>query len=287
MKNADRAGCQQNRRARSKPAGSGIRAVALSMVVALACARPQSVSAADLDLSKLRLVFSDEFRTLSVSAHGPATTWTAHTPWAGDFGDAKFVDPRPDFPFHLSNDGVRIEMRRDPAGQWQSGLLSSTAPNGAGFSLQYGYFELCARLPTGGGVWPAFWLDSRPPAGSPDPSIEIDVLEHYGKFPAAYNSTVTVWPQEGRDKAKSQMTINHVASGTLSAAFHRYGVKVDPAWITFYRDGVNVWRVPTPPEHKHPLGILIDLGLGGGWPTEGTPNPSFMDLRYVRAYALD
>lgn len=222
-----------------------------------------------------------------MSASGPGTTWTAHTPWNGDFGDAQFADPQPGFPFSLTKDGLRIELRRNADGRWQSGLLSSTNPGGAGFAQRYGYFEVRAKLPAGPGVWPAFWLDSRPPADSADPSVEIDVIEHYGKFPAAYNSTVTVWNKPSVGKPQSQMIIHAIPTGLLSSDFHRYGVKVDPEWIVFYLDRKQTWRVRTPPEHRHALTILLDLGLGAGWPIDKTPTPSFMDVQYVRAYALE
>jgi hypothetical protein len=238
-----------------------------------------------LDLSRFDLVFDERFTNLSVSSVGPGTTWIAHTPWGGDFGDAAFADPKPGFPF-AAVDGVgRIEMRKTENGGWQSGLLATVDPQGNGFALQYGYFEMRAKLPAGPGVWPAFWLDSMTPKTSPDPSIEIDVIEHYGKFPAAFNSTVTVWPKTEATKGSSQMKIVGVPSGTLSQRFHDYGVLVGPNWIVFYFDRVETWRVRTPPEHKHGLMLLVDLGLGSGWPIDKTPNPSFMYIEYVRAYA--
>lgn len=239
-----------------------------------------------IDPGMLRLVFDETFSALSVSPHGPGTIWTAHTPWNGDFGDAQFVDPIPGFPFSHTESGLRIELRKNPDGHWQSGLLSSTEPGGNGFAQRYGYFEIRARLPAGPGVWPAFWLDSRPPPGSPDPSVEIDVIEHYGKFPAAYNSTVTVWNQPAVGKPRSMMKILTVPSGMLSSGFHTYGVKVDQAWIVFYFDRIEYWRLPTPSEHRHELTVLVDLGLGGGWPIDQTPSPSFMDVQYIRVYAI-
>jgi len=67
--------------------------------------------------------------------------------------------------------------------------------------------------------------------------------------------------------------------------FHNYGVMVDTAFITFYYDGVELRRVKTPPEAKVPLYILVDLALGGGWPIDKTPSPSYMYVDYVRAYS--
>jgi len=254
---------------------------------ALLCLTDQAGSSLPhvLDMSNFKLVFSDSFSKIDISAHGPGTVWKAHTPWGGDFGDASFIDPAPGFPFEYANGALRIEMRKTPAGKWESGLLATNDPQGGGFSLRYGYFEIRAKLPAGPGVWPSFWLDSMSPKGSPDPSIEIDVFEQYGKFPGAFNSTVTVWSKIDRAHSKSSMKVIKVPPGTLSSAFHTYGVEVMPDWITFYLDGAETWQVRTPEEHRRGLGILIDLGLGSGWPIDHTPSPSFMDVQYVRAYA--
>jgi len=246
---------------------------------------PAGARAERLDLSHFRLVFAETFSNLSVSAHGPGTRWIAHTPWLGDFGDAQFVDPRPGFPFGADRGGFRIEMRKTADGGWQSGLLASVDAAGKGFSQQYGYFEMKAKLPAGPGVWPAFWLDSISSPTSDDPSIEIDVIEHYGQFPANYNSTVTVWPKIDQTKKWSVMNINDVPAGSLASGFHTHGVLVSPDWTIFYFDRGEKWRVPTPPEHKRPLMILVDLGLGGGWPIDHTPTPSYMHITSIKAYA--
>jgi hypothetical protein len=95
------------------------------------------------------MTFSEDFDdVLSVSPWGPNTRWIAHTPWAGDFGDARFADPQLGvFPFTIENGILRIEARKDADGKWASGLLASTDPNGRGFSQQYGCFEIRAKLP--------------------------------------------------------------------------------------------------------------------------------------------
>ena len=56
-----------------------------------------------LNLDGYRLTFDEDFKEseLSVSAWGPGTRWIAHTPYAGDFGDARFADPTKDFPFDI------------------------------------------------------------------------------------------------------------------------------------------------------------------------------------------
>lgn len=256
----------------------------LVLYAAIALGVAHSQEAKSLDLSRYELVFEEKFAQLDVSPWGPGTRWIAHTPWNGDFGDAQFVNPTPGFPFTVSNGVLRIEARKGLDGKWQSGLLASEDSNGHGFGLQYGYFEMRAKLPPGPGLWPAFWLDSMPPKTSADPSLEVDVMEHYGKFPGAFNSTVTLWPRLKDGRRFSAQHIQEVPPGSLYDKFHTYGVSVDPDWIIMYFDRVETWRVRTPPEHKHRFMILLNLALGSGWPIDQAPSPSYMYVDYVRAY---
>jgi beta-glucanase (GH16 family) len=246
----------------------------------------------ELDLSKLSLVFSEDFDdVLNVSPSGPNTRWIAHTPWHGDFGDAQFADPRLGFPFTLSGGILRIEARKNNDGKWQSGLLSSADENGRGFSIMYGYFEMRAKLPPGPGVWPAFWLGTiadktKPPADG----VEVDVLEYYGHAPGSYQTNVHVWPANGSGGATDTRYKPHaveVPSGSLTADFNTYGVLVTPDWIIFYLNRREVARDKTPPEHGRPLHVLLNLALGSGFPIDRTPNPSFMYVDYVHVYKIN
>lgn len=244
-----------------------------------------------LDLSGYEIVFADEFDgPLDVSAWGPGTRWIAHTPWRGDFGDARFSDPREGFPFTVQDGVLRIEAHKSlkpkkKGPEWWSGLLASAAPDGSGFSLQYGYFEMSGKLPAGVGVWPAFWLMTTrlndDPKTVADGSIEVDILEYYGR-PDDYMANLHVWkPPPHRSGARSI----RIPRDSASSGFHTYGALVTPEWVVFYHDRVEVMRRPTPPEHKRPLMLLVNLALGGGWPIDDVQSPTFMYVDYVRAYA--
>jgi beta-glucanase (GH16 family) len=240
-----------------------------------------------LKLDGHRVSFSEEFDgPLDVTPWGPGSRWIAHTPWHGDFGDAGFADPEEGFPFTIDNGVLRIEARKDAVGKWRAGLLCSNDPKGDGFSQQYGYFEMRAKLPGGPGVWPAFWLASSfnrsDPAAGADGAIEIDVIEFYGHNPGAYQSAVHVW-KPGPHRAEGSTVTTRL--GEVANGFHNYGVMVEREFITMYFDGVEVWKTKTPPEHNKPLMLLVNLALGSGWPIDRTPNPSFMYVDYVRAYA--
>jgi beta-glucanase (GH16 family) len=248
----------------------------------LAFGMPTSAADQSLDISKYSLTFEEEFDTLDVSGRGPGTRWIAHTPWNGDFGDAIFVDPTPDFPFTVKNGMLRIEARKGSDGRWRSGLLASVDPNGAGFSQKFGYFEMRAKLPWGPGVWPAFWLIG---LDRSEHTAEIDVMEHYGHAPDRFTSAVHVWNRQDPKGSRSVHQRTSIARGSLYDRFNTFGVSIDPEWIRMFLNRQEVWRTRTPDEHRQPMYILVDLGLGGGWPIEGAPNPSFMYVDYIRAYA--
>ncbi len=187
--------------------GLKIASLNLLMVSALVFGSDRAFDqSSEIDFSKLQMTFREDFDdTLSVSPWGPNTRWIAHTPWAGDFGDAAFADPRLGvFPFTLEGGIFRIEARKNDKGKWESGLLASADGNGRGFSQQYGYFEMRAKLPKGPGVWPAFWLGSIVDKTAPA-SVEIDVLEFYGHSPAAYQNNIIVYHTNPADAATSDV----------------------------------------------------------------------------------
>src|SRR5260370_28690012 len=97
----------------------GVGIIGIATAIGFAKNRPV-MSAQNIDLKQYRLVFDEDFNTLDVSAVGPGSRWIAHTPWAGDFGDAQFADPTPGFPFSISDGILRIEARKGADGKWRS-----------------------------------------------------------------------------------------------------------------------------------------------------------------------
>ena len=243
-----------------------------------------------LHLTGYHVTFSEEFDDLSVSAWGPAgtggTRWIAHTPWRGDFGDARFTDPKPGFPFTVKDGLLRIEARKED-GRWRSGLLSAVDPNGNGFKQQYGYFECRAKFPQGPGTWPAFWLmglkslKGLPGNTGPRVNPEIDVVEHYGHWPWRYHYVLHQW---GRGGAESKHEGQRFVVFGMEEDFHTYGVMIDEQDVILYFDGVELHRQKTPESVKTPLFPLVNLALGPGWPTDKTPNPSYMYVDYVKVW---
>lgn len=234
-----------------------------------------------LDISQYRETFGDTFRqSLDVTPWGPSK-WIAHTPWSGDFGDARFIDPHERFPFTTGPDGLKITARKGVGGKWESGLLSTRDKNGNGFAQAGGYFEARMKMPLGPGVWPAFWLVG---SGDANYSAEIDVVEYYGQFPDSYHVNVHLWPKAKVLSHKGQAGMISVETNSLCTEFHTYGVELGDADIVYYLDRREVARMPMPTAAKSPMSMLVNLALGSGWPIENTHDPSVLEVDYVKAF---
>jgi beta-glucanase (GH16 family) len=261
------------------------------IATALATLFPSLSSAATIANSnscELRPVFIDDFNSESFASSriGPAR-WTAHTPWGGDFGEARFLDPGPYGPFKVKDGVLSITAAKDREGRWTSGLLAAADASGAGAGTRYGYFEARMKMPPGPGLWPAFWLAALKPTSLTEGNVEIDVIEYYGQFTSAYQAVVHVWYKNEPTKTRGKNQRIDFKDGALIADFHTFGVDISPQAIVFFLDGKNVWSQPTPPELDGPLYPLINLALGGGWPIDQAPNPSTLLVDYVHVYGRD
>ncbi|WP_428333523.1 glycoside hydrolase family 16 protein [Novosphingobium sp.] len=258
-------------------------ALTLALSTSPAGAKPASNQ---LDMCGMTPSFTEDFSDFKVTSRdlGTNANWIAHTPWNGDFGDARFTDPGPGGPFATDHAMLHITARKTSGG-WQSGLIAAGDGAGHGHGERYGYFEARMKLPPGPGTWPAFWLASLHRPGDRRPTIELDVIEYYGQSPATYHVTTHVWTHDKATEQHNGSTIV-VRPQTLVTEFHNYGVKVTPQTIGYYLDGLLVWQGPTPRDHVFPLIPMVDLALGSGFSIAQTPNPSVLDVKYVHVYAL-
>ncbi|MBS2029293.1 MAG: glycoside hydrolase family 16 protein [Deltaproteobacteria bacterium] len=169
-------------------------------------------------------------------------------------------------------------------------LYTSGKVNSLGlFSQQYGRFEANIKVPTGQGMWPAFWMmgvdiDS---AGWPACG-EIDVMENIGKEPDnAYGSLHAPGFNTG---------LAYSLPVPYSDDFHVFAIEWEPQVIRFYVD-TALYETHTPADvggsgtwefDREPFYLLLNLAVGGSWP--GSPDattvfPQQMLVDYVRVYA--
>jgi beta-glucanase (GH16 family) len=178
---------------------------------------------------------------------------------------------------------------------------SFTGPKGvrsnytsARFSQKYGRFEARIKLPTGRGLWPAFWLlgDNFKTAGWPRCG-EIDIMENIGSEPAINHGSMH---GPGYSGANPLTGIYTLPSGRFSDAFHIFAVEWEPARVRFYVDG-NLYETRTPSDipgkqwvFDHPFLVILNVAVGGnmpGYPDASTVLPQRMLVDYVRVYSRE
>ena len=236
---------------------------------------------AEIDLDQYVLSFSDEFDTIDVSAWGCTSRWIAHTPWAGDFGTARFADPQEGFPFVVKDGILEIEARKMRSGQWFSGMLASWDACDSGFAQRYGYFEMRAKIPAGPGFWPAFWLIG---VDKSNGTAEIDIFEHHTHKSHQYNSALMKHPGTNDPERRVYSNFNPIEDGILAKQFNTFGADVTENEVVFYFNREEVWRTPMLDHFKQPMYLLVSLAMDQGFVTADTPPSAKMQVDYVRAY---
>jgi len=159
----------------------------------------------------------------------------------------------------------------------------------------YGRFEMRAKLPTGQGLWPAFWmLPSAPVYGGWAAGGEIDIMESKGQYPEKIYNTLhygDVYP--GNTSSGSG---GFLASGT-AGAYHEYALEWQNGEFRWYIDDQlvstqNNWYStggPYPAPFDVDFHLLLNLAVGGyfaGDPDGTTVFPATYVIDYVRVYAL-
>lgn len=252
-----------------------------------------------MDLSGYHLTFDDEFNgfswnkqaNTSVLTSVPSGTWATKYWWEDGIrsfttnGELQFysdstVGPNP---FSLQNGALVISAKPSAEPSATGGLpyTSGMITTEGTFSQTYGYFEMRAELPSGNGLWPAFWLLPQDHSWPP----EIDVMEVIGSQPNTVNATL-------HSRVNGQLSSDHgdVTLPTLNMGYHTYGALWTQSNITFFVDGQQIFQSTTPADMHKPMYLLANLAVGGYWPgapDAGTQFPAEMKIDYIRAYSND
>jgi beta-glucanase (GH16 family) len=161
------------------------------------------------------------------------------------------------------------------------------------FAQKYGRFEARIQLPTGKGIWPAFWLLGENHETAKWPMCgEIDILESIGAPDTIY-STLHGPGYSGAKGISAKFPLP--AGESVHTAFHLYAVEWSPSDIKFFFDD-HLIAERTPADlpqgtrwvYDHPFYVLLNLAVGGYWP--GNPDdttvfPQDMLIDYVRVYS--
>lgn len=188
-----------------------------------------------------------------------------------------------------SNDNVRVEdgllkitaKREDFGGaQFTSGRITSEDK----FEFTNGRVEVRAKLPTGGGTWPAIWLLGEDYATNTWPGCgEIDIMEHVGNQQDEIFSSLHFPDNFAGDAITRSTTVPGV-----SDEFHVYAVNWSPDFITFFVDDEEYHTFANNPDlpFNSDFFLILNVAMGGTFGGEIDPafTESTMEIDYVRVY---
>lgn len=157
-------------------------------------------------------------------------------------------------------------------------------------SWKYGRIEVRAKLPYGGGIWPAIWMmgEDRASVGWPKCG-EIDIMEFIGNHPTDIYGTIH-FPDSIKTSLSSGSKIN---DSTVSSSFHIYALEwtKEKLEIWFDQTLVHCFIIDSAgslaaPTFRKPFCLLLNLAMGANWPgpidDSVLPQQYFID--YVRVY---
>ncbi|HEX8954556.1 MAG TPA: glycoside hydrolase family 16 protein [Polyangia bacterium] len=244
----------------------------------------------DASMPGRTLVWSDEFEG-AAGAPPDATKWSFDVGGSGwGNGELEYSTARPE---NVALDGaghLAITARAEAymGKEYTSGRINSLSQ----FTHAFGRFEARMQLPTGQGIWPAFWLlgDNVSSVGWPQCG-EIDIIENKGQEPNIVHGTVHGPGYSGGNGISAMRT---VPGAPLSDGFHVYAIEWFANLIVFSVDGnsyftVSPQQLPANTQwvFDHPFGVILDLAVGGGYvgsPDATTTFPQTLLVDYVRVY---
>ena len=259
---------------------------------------PSGMTEADLFKQGYKLKWSDEFNGTELNR----TDWNVetHEPgWVNSEWQA-YVD---------STENIKVQdgklliqpvktKNEDGTYSYTSGRVNTQGKH----DFKYGYFECRAKVPTGKGYLPAFWMmpTDENLYGQWPKCGEIDIMEVMGQETNKAYGTI----HYGEPHAQSQGTYSVSAADNFADNYHTYAVDWEPGKITWYIDGIkyheesdwfsakeNQGTVAYPAPFDQPFYMILNLAVGGSWvgyPDESTTyDDQQFAIDYVKVYQKD
>ena len=275
----------------------------LCLTLGSACASDSALSSHDAkqppdahtDRPGWTLIWADEFDAPADAPPDP-DKWT-HNLGGHGWGNAE-LQTYTDRTDNAAHDGqghllitAREEIHTGPDGI-ERPYTSARLVTQNHFTFQYGRVEARIQVPTGQGIWAAFWMlgETFSTAGWPDCG-EIDIMEHIGSEPSRTFSALHGPGYSGTDPLGGHHDLPD--NQRFTDGFHTFAVEWSPQAIHFEIDGHRYHtRNPADAEphrwaYDTPMFLILNLAVGGHWPQypdDTTVFPQTMRIDYVRVY---
>ena len=225
------------------------------------------------------LLWSDEF---SINGAPDSTKW-GYDLGAGGWGnnESQYYTSRPEN-VSISNGTLKIIAKKE---SYMGSNYTSTRMLSKGkFSFKYGKVEIRAKLPGGGGTWPALWMlgDNISTVGWPACG-EIDIMEYAGN---SLNKITCALHHPGHTGGNTDGGNTTIANAETE--FHIYTLEWSASTIKIGVDNqqyfayVNSSSVP----FNQNFFLIMNCAMGGNY--GGTIDPNFIsstfEIDYVRVY---
>ena len=241
--------------------------------------------AASVDVVFQNLLWSDEF---DVDGAPSATNWTydigtGSNGWGN--GESQYYTDRSD---NVIVEDGHLKITAKAESFSGSAYTSSRLISQGLFDFTYGRVDIRAKLPEGGGTWPALWMlgANFETVGWPTTG-EIDIMEHVGNNQNVVSSAIHTPSSFGNTVNKGELEVANVSS-----EFHIYSVNWSADEISFLVDDVIYYTYA--PADKNldnwPFDagqfFIMNVAMGGTF--GGDIDPAFvestMEIDYIRVY---
>lgn len=230
------------------------------------------------------LVWNDEFEGSAIDP----TNWTLATGgWGWGNAEKQYYTDKPENA-RVEDGHLVIEAREEShsGSKYTSARLKTQGLQ----SWTYGKIEARIKIPSGQGIWPAFWMLGEDITSTKWPRCgEIDVMENIGNEPFTVYGTLH---GPGYSGAHGVGGARESSGAAFADDFHTFAVEWEPDRISWYVDDGHYMTkttsdVPGEWVYDHPFFIILNVAVGGYWPgypDETTVFPQYMYVDWVRVY---
>lgn len=160
--------------------------------------------------------------------------------------------------------------------QYTSGIITSWES----FRFTHGYAEIRAKVPTGDGLWPAFWLLNRYYVGR---QPEIDIMEILGENPGEVVHTYHRNNDLGVHVQNDFRSQGGSGTEGFGDDFHTFGMQWTDESISWYVDGVLKHRYADASVAYQIMYVIVNLAVGGSFNQQAV-DPAALPADYVIDY---